>query len=204
MGAVNRLYVRARGYRAALGCWQQVDPLWPLSERYRYVLGQPTTMRDWLGLQVESEGGSFPVLWQKCCSKLGPAAAALAAAACAGKCMAKGTNCKTIADCISNAIEGYLIGQGIATGVRVGGGIGVVAGGGPEDPLGPVIGGVIGGLAGALGGGYAAGMIGMQIEKALCGASAIPGGGGGLSGMGGIMSGGRIVGHNIGGVPIYE
>ncbi len=42
----NRLYVRARYYRADLGNWITKDPLWPQEPAYAYVRGNPTNYVD--------------------------------------------------------------------------------------------------------------------------------------------------------------
>jgi RHS repeat-associated protein len=46
MDAATRYYVRARSYRADLGRWTTVDPLWPDESAYGYVGGMPTMVVD--------------------------------------------------------------------------------------------------------------------------------------------------------------
>jgi RHS repeat-associated protein len=44
-------YVRARHYSYLTGAWSTVDPLWPSTSAYGYVLSQPTWLVDPAGLQ---------------------------------------------------------------------------------------------------------------------------------------------------------
>jgi RHS repeat-associated protein len=63
MDAASRYYVRARSYRADLGRWTTVDPLWPGESAYGYAGGNPTTRTDPSGMgavQPDDPGGCTP------------------------------------------------------------------------------------------------------------------------------------------------
>jgi RHS repeat-associated protein len=57
--SAGRYYVRARVYRADLGRWTTVDPLWPGESAYGYAGGNPASRVDPTGTQVAPPGGGF-------------------------------------------------------------------------------------------------------------------------------------------------
>jgi RHS repeat-associated protein len=58
MDSARQYYVRARSYRADLGRWTTVDPLWPQESPYGYVGGMPTGRVD--------PSGSFAIIPVAC------------------------------------------------------------------------------------------------------------------------------------------
>jgi RHS repeat-associated protein len=52
MDSARRYYVRARSYRADLGRWTTVDPLWPQEPAYGYAGGMPNGRVDPSGLSI--------------------------------------------------------------------------------------------------------------------------------------------------------
>jgi RHS repeat-associated protein len=65
MDAASRYYVRARVYRADLGRWTSVDPLWPREPAYGYAGGMPNGRVDpsgrWVPLLVGAGGAGGAV-----------------------------------------------------------------------------------------------------------------------------------------------